>query len=149
MDIKASIGEFLGGTESADAAVAEQNLADQFLVQLHNQGFIDDNKAQLNALTRGSILESRDSAALCVETSRCFERLLLSWREEYRTLLERAASANEADVRRALENRARRMHGEFLLSELARRGFTPAYGFPVDVVSFDHLSGYSGRWVFT
>src|SRR6516162_969543 len=35
-----------------------------------------------------------------------------------------------------------RMHGEFLLSELARRGFTPSHGFPVDVVSFDHLSGY-------
>ena len=32
------------------------------------------------------------------------------------------------------------MHGEFILSELARRGFTPSYGFPVDVVSFDHIA---------
>jgi hypothetical protein len=34
------------------------------------------------------------------------------------------------------------MHGEFLLSELARRGFTPSYGFPVDVVNFDYPSGH-------
>ena len=35
------------------------------------------------------------------------------------------------------------MAGEFLLGELARRGFTPAYGFATDVVSF--TPAYSGR----
>ena len=38
-----------------------------------------------------------------------------------------------------MELRARRLAGEFLLGELARRGFTPAYGFPTDVVSFENL----------
>lgn len=35
------------------------------------------------------------------------------------------------------------MRGEYLLGELARRRFIPAYGFPVDIVTFDHLSGHS------
>lgn len=145
MDIKTSVGEFFGGTEQAESAVAEQNLANRFLEQLRDQEFIGRNREQLHSLVWGTALEGRGCQALCTETETIFERLLLSWRSEYRTLLERAASASEADVQRALENRARRMHGEFLLSELARRGFTPSYGFPVDVVSFDHLTGYSSR----
>jgi ATP-dependent helicase YprA (DUF1998 family) len=147
MDIKTSVGEFFGGTEQAGDAISEQSLANQFLEQLREQEFVDSNLAQLGSLVRGTVLEGRGSEALSAETGTSFERLLLSWGQEYRTLLERAATASEADVRRAFENRARRMHGEFLLSELARRGFTPSYGFPVDVVTFDHLDGYSNRVV--
>lgn len=32
-----------------------------------------------------------------------------------------------------------------MISELARRGFTPAYGFPVDVVAFDHVGRTGGE----
>jgi DEAD/DEAH box helicase domain-containing protein len=140
MSVKTSVGEFFGGTEQVEAVVAERNLADSFLEQLREREFLDTNIEQLRNLVRGTALEDRSDEALCAETATSFERLLEIWRNEYRTLLQRAASASESDVRRAFENRARRMHGEFILSELARRGFTPSYGFPVDVVSFDHIA---------
>ena len=38
-------------------------------------------------------------------------------------LLARAVAAAEPEVTAAFANRAKRMHGDFLLSELARRGF--------------------------
>jgi DEAD/DEAH box helicase domain-containing protein len=147
MNVKASVGEFFGGTEQVDAAVAERNLADSFLEQLREQEFLNNNE-QLRNLVRGTALENRSTESLCAEGATSFEHLLQVWRNEYRTLLERAASASESDVRRAFESRARRMHGEFLLSELARRGFTPSYGFPVDVVSFDHITDQTTTGAF-
>ncbi|MBP2238681.1 ATP-dependent helicase YprA (DUF1998 family) [Sinorhizobium kostiense] len=142
LDIRTSIGAFFGATEEVEAPVAPQNNADSFHVVLGNAEFIEKQTEQLARLVRGTILESRDSAYLCAETQESFEHLLFRWRNEYETLLERAGLATEEDVRKAFAYRARRMHGEFLLSELARRGFTPSYGFPVDVVSFDHISSH-------
>ena len=75
-------------------------------------------------------------------TAESFEKLLRRWREEYAEILLRRDAASETEVRQAFAIRGRRMKGEFLLAELARRGFTPSYGFPVDVVTFDHLSGH-------
>jgi DEAD/DEAH box helicase domain-containing protein len=143
MNVKTSVGQFFGATTTLENAVAEGNVADTFLDRLRETEFADSNKDQLRNLVHSTALEDRASQTLCDQTAVSFERLLQGWRKEYYTLLERAASTDEADVRRAFENRARRMHGEFLLSELARRGFTPAYGFPVDVVSFDHLTSQS------
>lgn len=142
LDIKTSIGAFFGSTQDGDAPVTPENNADTFVICLRDPNFIETQREHLGRLVRGTALERNDAAYLCAETAEAFEQLLRRWRNEYEKLLERAASATEADVRQAFENRARRMHGEFLLSELARRGFTPSYGFPVDVVSFDHLSGH-------
>jgi ATP-dependent helicase YprA (DUF1998 family) len=141
INVKTSVGQFLGATDRAEAAVDEGNAADTFVERLRESSFVDAHREQLENLVRGTISEDRGKEFLCAETAISFEHLLQAWRNEYRTLLERAASADEPDVRLAFENRARRMHGEFLLSELARRGFTPSYGFPVDVVSFDHVTG--------
>jgi len=54
-------------------------------------------------------------------------------------LLDAAAVAADRETRQAMDLRAKRLTGEFLLGELARRGFTPAYGFPTDVVTFENL----------
>jgi len=141
-NLKTSTGAFFGATEQAEAPVASENNADKFLQQLRDAEFIKTQNEQLRLLTRGTILESRDTADLCAETGKSFECLLLHWRNEYATILERKINATEEDIRKAFEYRAKRMHGEFLLSELARRGFTPSYSFPVDIVSFDHLSSH-------
>ena len=82
---------------------------------------------------------------LCDMTAARFEDLLDAWRREYQQLVERCEAAREPEVKSALAMRARRMRGEFLLGELAARGFTPAYGFPVDVVAFDHLAARIDR----
>ncbi|MEH7829806.1 hypothetical protein [Gemmobacter denitrificans] len=76
---------------------------------------------------------------LVARTQAAFEDFVRRWRNEHRLLLDAAATAADKDIRTAMEFRARRLAGEFLLGELARRGFTPAYGFPTDVVTFQNL----------
>lgn len=142
LNIKTSTGAFFGATSDFNAPVTQENLADTFLIRLRDTDFIAAQRDHLARLVDGTGLARHEAAHLCAETAEAFEHLLRRWRTEFEKLLERAASAAEQDVRQAFEYRAKRMHGEFLLSELARRGFTPSYGFPVDVVSFDHLSGH-------
>jgi ATP-dependent helicase YprA (DUF1998 family) len=143
LSVKTSAGAFFGATEDANAPVSDENSGDAFLLRLRDPEFAEAQIAHLSRLVRGTVLERRHADQLCAETADTMERLLYQWRMEYGQLLERSAAATEDEVRQAFKLRAKRMHGEFLLSELARRGFTPAYGFPVDVVSFDHLSGSS------
>uniref|UniRef100_UPI003F5812F8 hypothetical protein n=1 Tax=Vibrio cholerae TaxID=666 RepID=UPI003F5812F8 len=47
----------------------------------------------------------------------------------------------------AVESQIQRLEGEFLLSDLARKGFLPGYGFPTDVVSLntDHAKEIERR----
>lgn len=146
VNVQASIGAFVGAREKADADPAEQAKADAFLAKLRSDWASDPARASgLAALTRDTALEGRGSVQLSAMTAEKFEKLLQHWRLEHDQLLARREGAVEEDVKRAFDHRARRMRGEFLLSELARRGFTPAYGFPVDVVSFDHLAGLDRR----
>jgi DEAD/DEAH box helicase domain-containing protein len=146
VNVKASMGAFVGAAETADADPAGEAKADAFLARLRGDWTADPTLAgSLAALTRGTALESRGAAQLAATTAEKFERLLEHWRLEHDQLLARRDGAAEEHVKQAFDYRARRMRGEFLLGELARRGFTPAYGFPVDVVSFDHLAGLDRR----
>lgn len=143
--IKGSIGAFVGAGESADAAVLTDAPADAFLTALEQELPASPSvAAALAALVLGTVLAGRTPEALATAAALGFEDLLRQWRAEHHQLLDRAAAMNEPAARRALEMRARRMQGEFLIAELARRGFTPSYGFPTDVVSFDYLSGKKG-----
>ena len=140
-DLKASAGACFGATEEADTPVASASVADDFLDALRGDwGRNDVLAANLAHLTRSTALEGKDPAYLVAETAEAFETMLGRWRSEYSELLARREAAGEPEVKKAFQMRARRMKGEFLLGELARRGFTPSYGFPVDVVAFDHLS---------
>ncbi len=141
LDIKTSAGAFFGATEDVNAPVTEDNPADTFLIRLRDPDFVQAQTEDLSLLVRDTALKRREAAHLCAETAEAIEKLLQRWRGEHNELLERTAASVEEEVRQAFELRARRMRGEFLLSELARRSFTPSYGFPVDVVRFDHLSG--------
>ena len=142
-NIKTSIGAFFGATEASEEPVAPGAPVDAFIGWLRTDliGY-DALPGHIAALTRSTVLVGRDLGYLAAETAEALEAWLAHWRAEYGELLARAAAAVEPEVKAAFVNRAKRMHGEFLLGELARRGFTPAYGFPVDVVSFDHLSGH-------
>ena len=141
--IRTSTGAFFGATEAADNPVAEDALVDAFITWLRDwQSHDQELFGHLDALTRGTSLDGRSPVALAGATAEALEALLGHWRAEYGELLSRAAAATALEVKSAFTNRAKRMRGEFLLSELARRGFTPSYGFPVDVVCFDHLTGH-------
>lgn len=141
--IKTSIGAFFGATDVADEPVMPNADVEAFISALRGEWAEDHRISEaMTALTRGTTLDGRPASALAAETAIALEALLGHWRAEHAELLARAAASSaEPEVNAAFSNRARRMGGEFLLSELARRGFTPAYGFPVDVVGFDHLSG--------
>jgi len=142
--VQTSIGAFFGATEDANAPVDAGARADAFIDWLRTDHAGEAELVrQLEALTTGTALVDQPANTLAGETAEAMEALLNHWRLEYRELLSRAAAASEADVKAALANRAKRMRGEYLLGELARRCFIPAYGFPVDVVTFDHLSGHT------
>ena len=142
-ELKASTGAFFGATEKADELLSESCAADSFLEALRGDWGRSENLASnLADITHNTVLEDRELSYLTAETAEVFEAILRRWREEYSELLSRRDVANEPEVTKSFAIRARRMKGEFLLSELAQRGFTPSYGFPVDVVTFDHLSGH-------
>ena len=144
--LNASTGAFFGATGEVDRPIAGEAEADSFLDALRaDSGRHDELVRGLGVLIRGTALDGREAAVLCEMTAARFETLLHTWRREYRQLVERGEAAREPEVKSALALRARRMRGEFLLGELASRGFTPAYGFPVDVVAFDHLAARFDR----
>jgi DEAD/DEAH box helicase domain-containing protein len=146
VDVQTSIGAFVGAAETANEGEAQRPLADAFLSALRGIWASEPALARnLAALTRDTALEGRGAEQLAAATAEKFEELLLHWRLEHEQLQARRDGADDEYVKKAFDNRARRMRGEFMLGELARRGFTPAYGFPVDVVSFDHLSGHDRR----
>ena len=138
-DVLSSTGGFFGAT---DDGVSDSASADDFLIALRGKWACSGRlRSDLTLLTKGTVLAARAADHLTGMTAESFERLLRRWRDEYAEILSRRDAAVEPEVKQAFAIRARRMKGEFLLAELARRGFTPSYGFPVDVVTFDHLSG--------
>lgn len=136
--VTGAIGAFFGAGSSAEAVVEAGAPADALLADL-DAGWGAAQAQALDGLVAGTVLEGRGAVALAEETRAAFDALLRDWRREHGALLLSAAAAPDRDSRSALELRARRMAGEFLLGELAQRGFTPAYGFPTDVVTFENL----------
>ncbi len=142
-DLLASTGMFFGSTDNADEPAEENSVADKFLQALRGKWSRSDScRTNLSNLTQDTALDAIEFEFLAGMTAESFEKLLRRWREEYSEILLRRDAASEPEARQAFAIRGRRMKGEFLLAELARRGFTPSYGFPVDVVTFDHLSGH-------
>jgi DEAD/DEAH box helicase domain-containing protein len=144
LEIRASVGSFFGAGETINEDVLPGAPADLFIDDLRGPwGGQPALAATLKTLLTGTALEGRTPNVLAAGAAEILEGIVIRWRAEHRALLDRESAAGEKEVREAFALRARRLRGEFLLSDLARRGFTPAYGFPTDVVSFDHLSGRS------
>lgn len=136
--VTGSIGAFLGAGQTAERPVEDGALAEAFLTDLDAR-WAEQKADALAALVGGTALAEQSVAALAARTRSAFDDLVRDWRTEHRTLLNAAAAAGDKETRQAMELRAKRLAGEFLLGELARRGFTPAYGFPTDVVTFENL----------
>ena len=142
-NVLSTTGSFFGATDDADDPITETAIADEFIQSLRGKwAHSEDRRSDLAYLTKGTALSIKPAEYLSGMTAENFERLLRRWREEYAEILSRRDGASEPEVKQAFAMHGRRMKGEFLLAELARRGFTPSYGFPVDVVTFDHLSGH-------
>ena len=140
--ITESIGSFMGVNTALDKddpeeAFVTDPVVDKFLDDL--RGDWGSDVSQIDVLTPilfGTCLESRSEAALISGAADTLGGIVRHWRDEYRTLFEGMIGTDDQEIAAAYRLRAKRLAGEFLLGELSRRGFTPSYGFPTDVVSF-------------
>ncbi len=145
LNVKTSIGTFFGALEDPDNPFQPGNVAEDFLIALKGDwAETDAVREALRVLVRGTGIEGRDGlVARCEEA---FSAMRNRWRAEYEQLLAAQAAYPEVEAaHRLYRYRAKRMREEFMMTELARRGFTPSYGFPVDVVSFDHAGSDSAE----
>ena len=138
LNVRTGIGTFFGATPDPDMPFETDCVADDFLLALKGDwSKAPDVRRALTGLVHGTCLEGHHG--LVARCENIFDGLRARWRSEYEQLLAAQAAYPEKEAaHRLYRHRAKRMCDEFMMAELARRGFTPAYGFPVDVVSFDH-----------
>ncbi|MDG4548819.1 MAG: DEAD/DEAH box helicase [Candidatus Contendobacter sp.] len=96
----------------------------------------------IGQLVRRSCLEGLEASALLTVTADAIEQTAAGWREEIDALRDqlelvrgRQGIQVNSPAERALKIQCQRIEDEYLLSELANRGFLPGHGFPINVVS--------------
>ncbi len=101
----------------------------------------------VDKLVRGSILASQSFENLAHETARRIRHIADRWRDELKALLaeqdlikQQNPNWEETPAGKGNQRQMRRLREEYLLRELAGRGFLPGYGFPTDVVCFVNLT---------
>lgn len=105
----------------------------------------DPNLARgLRQLLRHSLLEGADLHRVMDTAAREMDGQADGWRLEWQQLEREAAEVRHAGenspVFRAVRLHQERLSGEYLLRELATRGYLPAYGFPTHIAPFDNLT---------
>ncbi|MDM7861922.1 DEAD/DEAH box helicase [Alteromonas sp. ASW11-36] len=97
-------------------------------------------KHELDVLVRGTSLSSCSQIKLCDEAKQKVVTLAERWRSEYQYIQDELNATDSEFYKHKLEKDLRCLSREYLLRDLATRGFLPGYGFPTDVVN---LSVYS------
>ena len=144
-NVRTNMASFMGATEATDAPFLPDSVADNFLAALKGDWGAHDSVVQaLDTLVMGTCLAGH--TGLVSRSEADFAAMRNRWRGEYEQLVEAQAAYPDTDPAHWLyRKRAKRMREEFMMTDLARRGFTPSYGFPVDVVSFDHAGKGGGE----
>ncbi len=112
------------------------------------RGFAQDDMPELaqglRQLLRHSIHEGRELSRLTEAAAVALDEIAQSWQLEWEHLEkdeeEIKAAAINSPAARAVALRKARLADEYLLRELATRGYLPAYGFPTHIASFDNLT---------
>lgn len=97
----------------------------------------------LDSLLKRTGLQTTSKTTLVIDVADQMKFIIKKWCDEYHILTEQSESI-KSDTNRistaqaAVETQIQRLEGEYLLSELARKGFLPGYGFPTDVVSLNN-----------
>jgi DEAD/DEAH box helicase domain-containing protein len=98
----------------------------------------------LKHLLRHSVFEAADPRRVTNAAADAMNGLAETWMREWdileREALEVAPAGRTSPAVRAIELQKQRMTEEYLLRELAAKGFLPGYGFPSDIVSFDNFT---------
>ena len=124
----------------------ERSLATRYAEWCRN--FSADSAAvlggSLKQLVRHSIFESKPPERLTGDAAQTMEELASGWLHEWKQLVNEAneigKSGTSSPAFKAVELHQKRLSGEYLLRELATRGYLPAYGFPTHIAAFDNLT---------
>ena len=98
----------------------------------------------LTRLLRHSVFEKKDLQEILDTAALEMERIAAGWMHEWNSLEREKADIAKDDAKSpalgAVTIHQERLEGEYLLRELATRGYLPAYGFPTDIAAFDNLT---------
>ncbi|PMM86768.1 helicase [Vibrio breoganii] len=101
---------------------------------------IDDG---LGSLVYRTILSSIPRHQLVSQAAAQLKNIADNWLSEHKLLVQQSEAVKESNTtmsvaQAAVETQIHKLEGEFLLSEMARKGFLPGYGFPTDVVALNN-----------
>lgn len=127
--------------------LGESSFSDRFSAWC--RGFVpakaEDLANGLRQLLKHSVYEGQNLNRLTDRAANEMDDLARRWHLEWEQL-----EAEEAEIRRsvgetspafrAVSLHKKRLSGEYLLRELASKGFLPAYGFPTNIAPFDNLT---------
>ncbi|MBO9198227.1 DEAD/DEAH box helicase [Rhizobium sp. 16-449-1b] len=130
-------GDFFGFSPAPKSArsTAEARPVELMLRWLAKATTAEEHKRALQRLVRGSVLAGRsDLLELCAEALKAAET---EFEAEWSGLQSQLQGAEVIGASAAIEAHLKRLCKEFLLSDLADRGFLPGHGFPNHVVAFE------------
>lgn len=113
------------------------------------RGFSADASPQIGQdilqLLKHSVHKTQSLNRLMDQTAQELDELTRRWRLEWEQLETEAQeikhqAGDQSPAYRAVRLHRERLEGEYLLRELAAKGFLPAYGFPIDIAPFDNLT---------
>ncbi|WP_288586116.1 Zn-binding domain-containing protein [uncultured Methylobacterium sp.] len=137
---KLEAGYFYGLHADGSRAPDGESPAERFITWVDAPSTRSDPRlrSDLQVLVRRTPLEEREPVALDA-TRDGLAALRAAFEQEWDVLRADLAVAEKerAAAHTALALAMRRLANEYLLTELAARGFLPAHGFPTDVVPFD------------
>jgi len=127
--------------------LGESSLSYQFIAWCRSYT-PDDSQILTNGLkqiVKASIFEGQDLRRLMNTAADEIEEISTKWLGEWEQLENEEKEIleqtnNESPAFRAVSFHKKRLSEEYLLRELATRGFLPAYGFPTNITSFDNLT---------
>jgi len=142
--MKMTAGHFFGCPETPRASrVPKADRPVALLTDWLSQATtVQEYKQAIARLTKGSILAGRnDLDRCCIEDISAAEE---EFHKEWDALQSQLGDASAIGATEAITRHLKRQCDEFLLSDLADRGFLPGHGFPNHVVSFE-LDRRDGR----
>lgn len=99
----------------------------------------------LHQLARHSLFEGHPSLKLAQQAADAMELAHMTWSAEWDALVAQEVEVRNAEgvnspAFKAVQIHKQRMAEEYLLRELASKGFLPAHGFPTHIASFDNMT---------
>jgi hypothetical protein len=134
--LTAKAGNFFGYPADLRSTRLPSAPAELFSVWLKKPTTASQLTGAISTLIKGTVLEG--SIETFAEADLALAVAEQAFKAEWDGLQAQAAGLERAAAKKAVGFQLARLCGEFLLSDLADRGFLPGHGFPTNVVQFVH-----------